>query len=318
MQRAAVVPAQRAESPGLRQPRRLSCRVSGPSTDTYYSNHDPIFSPLLPATLGNATGPPAGQATLGWQSKGYQHPVTTLWNRPESGTLGSVRTTRYYPLTPNAAHAPQVVVNYADGEPAAVEQTVGKGKVVLFSSTATTAWTTLSIHPSFVPLLSRLVAYVTGASGDNLNLMPGDAFSRPVDNALAGREVSVLRPGNPKKRLVGTIDSGQQSAYLRYADTALAGPYQLFIGDDPKPAAVFAAQFDPAESNLAQQPANDLESLLHPPAHSGANGPAVAGDNSASLHRKIPGQELSFALALVALILVIADTALSQRFSQSK
>ena len=294
----------------------------GPTTDINYANSDPLFSPLLPATLGHATGPPAGQATLGWQSKGYQHPVVTLWNQPESGTLGTVRTTHYFPLTPktavDAAHAPQVIVNYADGEPAVVEQTVGKGKVVLFSSTATTDWTTLPIHPSFVPLLSRLVSYVTGVSGGNLNLIPGDAFSRPVDNEFAGRELSVQRPGDTKKHLVGTIEAGEQSAFLRYADTEIAGPYRLFIGDDAKPAAVFAVQSDPAESNLAQQPPTDLEPLLHPAPPFGTGATAAAGDDSAASHRIVPGQELGFVFAILALVVVITDTVLSQRFSRSK
>ncbi len=294
----------------------------GGTTDTHYANKDPLFSPLLPATLGQVTGPPAGESTLGWQNKGYQHPVVALWNRPESGTLGTVRTTRYIPLTPKPAtdptHAPQVIVNYTSGEPAVIEQTVGKGKVVLFSSTATTNWTTLPIHPSFVALLNRLISHVTGVSGNNLNLTPGAAFVCPVDNSNAGRELSVERPGDPKKHLVGAIEPGEQSAFLRYADTALAGPYRLFIGKEAKPTAVFAIQFDPSESNLAQQLQSDLASLLNPTPPTGTESPVAVSGESDSPHRKIPGQELGFMLAILALVLVIVELLLSQRFSRSK
>lgn len=294
----------------------------GPATDVNYYNSDPNFSALLPARLGPAQGPPGDRKFLGWQSKGYEHPLVTLWNKPDSGTLGGVRVTRYFPLAlkPAAgttAEAPQIVVKYADGEPAVAEQSVGKGKVILFSSTATTVWTTLPIHPAFVPLLIRIISYVTSAPGGSLNLAPGQPFAAAVDSEYAGKELSVVLPGEKKRRIVGTIESGEQSAFLRYSDTDIAGPYQLFIGDDTKPAAVFAVQSDPDESNLAQEPKSDLAPLLNPTATPG-NAQPNAPDRAQGAHRKVPGQELWFPLALAALLLALVETGLAHRFSQSK
>lgn len=294
----------------------------GPTTDINFYDNDANFSGLLPAKLGPAQGPPADQKFLGWQSKDYEHPLVTLWNNPDSGTLGSVHVTKYFPLTPKpatspAAPSPQVVVKYADGEPAIVEQAVGKGKVVLFSSTATTDWTTLPIHPSFVPLLIRIISYTTSGLGGNLNIAPEQPFAFPIDSDYAGKAFSVLRPGEKDKRIVGDIESGEQSAFLRYSDTAMAGAYQLFVADEPKPKVVFAVQSDPEESNLAQQPKADLEPLL------AATAP-VAGtddsssDKSATGHRRVPGQELWFPLAIAALILALTEMTLAHRFSQSK
>lgn len=296
----------------------------GPATDPNYANTDPTFSPLLPAKLGPAQDAP-NQRPLTWQSRGYEHPLVTLWNQPESGTLGTVRTTRYFPLTlkpaaPTTAGipptpAPQVVVKYNDGEPAVVEQSVGKGKVIVFSSTATTAWTTLPIHPSFVPLLVRMIAYVTNGQGTGLNLAPGQAFALPVDAEFAGKEFSVLRPGETKRRIVGEVEAGEQNAFLRYADTEQAGPYRLFVGDDPKPRAVFAVQSDPEESNLAQGPKTDLDPLLNPAATAQT---ADAATPEAAAHRRVPGPEIWFPLAIAALLLALAEMTLAHRFSQSK
>jgi len=294
----------------------------GPATDVNFYNNDPIFSILLPAKLGPAQEPPAAQKFLGWQSKGYEHPLTTLWNKPESGTLGGVRVTKYLPLTlkpapADAAAAPQIVVKYADGEPAVAEQTVGKGRVVLFSSSATTEWTTLPIHPSFVPLLIRIISYVTNGLGGSLDIAPGQPFATPVDSEYAGKELSVLRPGEKKHRIVGEIESGEQSAFLRYGDTEQAGPYQLFIGDDPKPKAVFAVQSDPEESNLAQEPKADIEPLLNAAAPV-AGTEESAPEKPAAGHHRVPGQELWFPLAIAALVLALVETALAHRFSQAK
>ncbi len=286
-------------------------------------NSDPNLSALLPAKLERVQGPPAGQKTLSWQSKSYEHPLVTLWNNPESGNLGGVSVTKYFPLTlkpavGDAAKAAQVVVKYADGEPAVVEQSVGKGKVVLFSSSATTDWTTFPIHPSFVPFLIRIISYVTNGLGGNLNLTPGQPFACPVDTEYAGKGFSVLRPGEKDRRIVGEIDAGGGSAFLRYAATDQAGPYQLFIGDEPKPKVVFAVQSDPDESNLAQQPKADVDPLIN------ATGPGTntaenpTDEAAPSTHRRVPGQELWFPLAAAALLVALVETALAHRFSQSK
>jgi len=294
----------------------------GPTVDPNFYNTDPNLSALLPAKLGSAQAPPDEKKFLGWQSKEYAHPLVELWNNPESGTLGNIRVTKYFPLTikPAAsaeAPSPQLVVKYADGEPAVVEQTVGKGKVVLFSSSATTEWTTMPIHPAFVPLLIRIISYVTSGLGGNLNLAPGQPFAYPVDSEFAGKTYSVLRPGEKDRRIVGEIESSDKASFLRYSDTDLAGAYQLFIADDPKPKAVFAVQSDPVESNLAQQPKGDIEPLLAataPEAGPGADA-SGKGDNA---HHKVPGQELWFPLAIAAIILALVEMTLAHRFSQSK
>jgi hypothetical protein len=302
----------------------------GPTTDINYYNNDPTFSPLLPAKLGAAQGPPSDQSSLGWQSKNYEHPLTTLWNQPDSGNLGGVRVTRYFPLTLNGAPKvpsgatgnfppPAIVVKYADGEPAVTEQTVGKGKVILFSSTATTDWTTLPIHPSFVALLIRIISYTTNGLGGTLNISPGQPFAIPVDSDYAGKEVSVLRPGEKKRRIVGEIEAGHETAYLRYADTDQAGPYQLFVGDDPKPKAVFAVQGDPEESNLAQIGKADIQPLLDDAdSKSKAEQVEATQADSTTAHHRVPGQELWFPLALASLVVALLEMALAHRFSQSK
>ena len=293
----------------------------GPATDPNYYNTDPHFSSLLPATLGPAQGPPANQSSLAWQSKGYEHPITTLWNQPDSGNLSAVRVTKYFPLTLKTANgakeSPQIVVKYVDGEPAVAEQSVGKGKVILFSSTATTEWTTLPIHPAFVPLLIRIVSFATSGLGGNLIISPGQPFASPVDSENAGKELSVLRPGEKQHRIVGEIEAGEQSAFLRYADTDQAGAYQLFIGDDPKPKVVFAVQGDPEESNLAQESKDNLDPLLKA-TDPAAKAEDTSSDASTATHHRIPGQELWFPLTIAALILSLVEMMLAHRFSRSK
>jgi hypothetical protein len=291
----------------------------GPATDLNYFNNNTNLSALLPATLGAAQEPSTPNKTLGWQGRDYQHPVTALWNDPESGNLGSVRVSKYFPLTlkADASSAAQVVVKYADGEPAVVAQPVGKGKVFLFSSTATTDWSTLPVHPAFVPLLMRIMAYAASGSGGKLDLTPGQSFAFEVGSEYAGRNFSVITPGAKERRIVGSVEAGERSAVLRYSDTDQGGAYQLFIGDEPKPKVVFAVLPDPAESDLTQEPKSVIAPLLavSEPAARPAGG---MNETPKTKPLRVPGPEIWYPLVLAALLLALLETALAHRFSQSK
>ena len=290
----------------------------GPATDISYYNT--TLGALLPAQLGAAVDAPAAKKFLSWQSHGYEHPITSLWNDPSSGNLGAVRVSKYFPLqakTGAEAGAGRVIVKYADGEPAAMEQSVGKGKVILFSSTATTVWSSLPIHPAFVPLLLRIVAYATSGPGGKLDLAPGQPFAFELDSDYAGKELSVLRPGDKKQRIVGQVESGEHSALLHDTDTEMAGPYQLYVGDDPKPKVVFAVAGDPTESNLNQEAKADVDPLIA--AADGNTSPdAATPDKPKEKGQLVPGEPIWYPLAIAALLLAIFECALAHRFSQSK
>ena len=291
----------------------------GPATDLNYFNNNADLSALLPARLEPAQEPSTPNKTLGWQSRDYQHPVTALWNDPESGNLGSVRVSKFFPLTPKADtnSAAQVVVKYADGEPAVVAQPVGKGKVFLFSSPATTDWSTLPVHPAFVPLLMRIMAYAASGSGGKLDLAPGQSFAFEVGSEYAGRNFSVISPGTKERRILGSVEAGERSAVLRYSDTDLAGAYQLFIGDEPKPKVVFAVQPDPAESDLTQEPKSAIAPLLAV-SEPAAQPAGSMNEMPKTKSLRVPGPEIWYPLVLAALLLALLETALAHRFSQSK
>ncbi len=291
----------------------------GPTSDANYYSTDPDFASLLPATLGAAVETSKGQSALHWQSDHYEHPLTELWNDADSGNLGAIQVSKHFPLTvktPADAKAtpPQVVVRYSDGSPAVVEGTVGKGKVLIFSSTATTEWTNLPIHPSFVPLLARVVSRLSNRPESNVNIAPGDAFTAEVSVDNSGKEFFIAGPGDSERHAVGTVESGEHSAYVRYGDTSKAGAYQLSIGDDPKPKIVFAVRQDPTESNLAQVAKQSVAGLLNPPLIENPKNPQNPQQN----RPKIPGPELWLPLALAALVIALGDLALAHYSSQPK
>jgi hypothetical protein len=285
----------------------------GPQSNPTEYNEGPLKD-LLPATLESLADPGKRNELAAWESRGYAHPVTSIWNDAKTGSLGSVRASKYYPLkpkVPDPAKAedakPNTVARYSNGVPAVVEWAVGKGRVVLFSSTATTQWNNLPIHPNFVPLVRRLLGYATKRDRkEPLTLQPGAVFQQPVGEDLVGREFSVLRPDSKdgKPRLSGKVEVVNREAVVRYRDTEATGAYRIFIGGADRPAAAFAVQMDPQESNLAVVPPDRLASF-------GEAQPATGSDEKTTGVRRELWGLLLWMAALVALV----EMVLAHKFS---
>jgi len=275
---------------------------------------------LLPATLGPLNDPGKKGELAAWESRGYPHPVTALWNDAKTGSLGTVRASKFYTLKPKTpdpkiadAPKPLTVVRYSDSSPAIVEWTLGKGRVVLFSSSATTQWNNLPIHPNFVPLIKRLLGYATRRDQQgSLTLQPGAVFQQTVNAELVGREFSVVRPDSKgKPRLSGKVELVNRDAVVRYRDTETTGPYRVFISGADRPVAAFAVQMDPQESNLAVMPAERLAAL-----DNDKSKPAVAGAETRESKPSVGiRREFWGALLWVAALGALLEMLLAHKFS---
>jgi len=291
----------------------------GPNVDPTGYNTGSLKD-LLPATLETLNDPGKNGEFAAWASGSFTHPVTSLWNDPHNGNLGTIRASKYYTLklkTPDFAGMdaakPQVVARYAGGEPAIAEWAVGKGRVALFSSGATSQWGNLPIHPDFVPLIERLLGYLTRRDRDSaLTLLPGAVFQQTVDADSIGREFSVVRPDSKgKPRLGGKVELVNRDAVVRYRNTEKAGAYRVFISGAERPVAAFAVQMDPEESDLTAIPAARLAEL-----NSEGNKPA-AGTNAAKPSNGVR-REFWGALLWLAALIALAEMILAHKFSLAR
>src|SRR5258706_15560786 len=82
------------------------------------------------------------------------------------------------------------------GTPAMIERTWGAGRVVLFASTADTAWNDLGARPHvFIPLVHRTLGAIVSRQDDALNVKVGERFAWRADNRFIGKEVLIAHPG---------------------------------------------------------------------------------------------------------------------------
>jgi hypothetical protein len=315
----------------------LGSRVNG----TFYNEVLCRRLQILPAELGAARGQAdQDEAFFNLQAKDYDHPITAIWNDPAAGTLSSARFYRAFDLKvsqtaekarePAAAPAPalphprtaaaeagppRILLKYADGSPAAVERTWGLGRVVLFGSTADTAWNDLPVRPAFVPLVHRALGAVVQRQDEGLNVRVGGKFSRRVHLDFLDKDALFFKPRQTDAvRDLRRIELVNGWPLLQYDQTDFAGVYEASVADPPL-TLKFAAQADPAESNLdALSPAQlatlkNVANVLTWTPHFSLRG---------QVERSRTGLEFWLPLAALALLVGLVETFLGQWFSRSK
>ncbi|PTX92025.1 hypothetical protein DB346_24030 [Verrucomicrobia bacterium LW23] len=316
----------------------------GPKTDVNAWNSNAALTELLPATLeGDAGRPIEAKDPVAWQDKRFDHPITTLWNDSAQGSLSAVRMSKYFRLkvkpelgdqsgaaNPRLGGDPSVIARTGGNEPVAVEWPYGTGRVVVFGSTATPQWTNLPLHPAFVAVVQRLVGFLNRQQAARLVLRPGETFEVPVSMDLLGKDFSAVTPREKDRRVAGRIDVNNGKATLRFRDTSATGAYQLFLGDETTPLAVFGVQTDPAESDVRQMEKASVDAFAEGPKPGDAAATSTASTPSdrsaptpspaaatAAKPRYEVGREYWTLLIWVAAIVVIVETVLAHRFSRS-
>ncbi|GEN07018.1 N-terminal double-transmembrane domain-containing protein [Myxococcus fulvus] len=176
--------------------------------------------------------------------------------RAEEGLVGA-RFYRYMLLeadNPTSPGASQVLATYEDGAPAVAVMRKGKGRVALFTSTVDRDWSDFAIRTSFLPLMQRFAAYLTGSLEE-----------REEVRVRVG-ELATLRPeGSQKVTAVKGPDGAELPLKEQTEGSVVAGPvlepgaYSV-LGAEGKmvPALSFAATLDPAESDLTRVPQETL------------------------------------------------------------
>jgi hypothetical protein len=279
--------------------------------------------PLLPARLESPRGDLAAtRPLLRLGVRNLDHPVASLWREPDAGSLDGPAFFRVMSLTPVPGES-RTVLAYSDGSPAVLERTFGRGRVLLFSSTANTLWNDLPLRPAvFVPLLYRSLSFALASADDTLNIPVGRPFEFAPPNDWLGREVETTPPGpaetvQPETRRVELADG---RARLVFDATDRAGVYRSKLlgaaADQAGASVTFAAQRDPTESDLTPLGPAERQALaeslrLVDYADRGAASLAVTARDRA-------GREFWAVLAVVVLMLALTESLLAQRFSRPK
>jgi hypothetical protein len=243
--------------------------------------------------------------------------------------LSSARFFQYLLLEP-AANATRIfVLRYESGAPALVQTEVGRGRVLLFTSTVDREWTDLPIRPGFLPLMQESARWLAGVpSGEVAATLTVGGF-REISAAPDDRRIEITKPDGGVRALVpdardnlAAVGSPTQvgSPSARTATPARSGRAVLFREtDEPgeyrvrafrtngswvdRPEQSFLVNLDNRESDPAILPA-----ALRPDRIGGGNAGGAGDDTRTAPTRRL---ELWHRLGIVLIGCLLLESALT-------
>jgi hypothetical protein len=200
-----------------------------------------------------------------------------------------------------------VVLRYESGAPALVEGEVGKGRVLLLTTTVDREWTDLPIRAGFLPLMRESVRHLVGAADDDsaATLLVGEA--RMLTFTGDAQTLEVTRPDGSV--WIGKREQVKSARTIVYDGTdqiglyhvRAAGPDGSFVAETAQD---FAVNLDPRESDptrLAPEKRPDRIAVASP----GAKPPK---------HRV----ELWHALSALLIVILLVESLLSVRWRRAR
>ena len=165
------------------------------------------LSDLLPALLGSVKSREAGafeEARVGLAAPDIDLPLWAPFRDGGMRTFGRVRLHRVMEVEPHLEPLSRVLLRYTDGRAALLERQVGRGRLMLFTTTVDDDWTDLPIRAIYVPMMLQVVSHLSGAAEDapsSVHLVG----ERPRLGPMPG-ELVLHHPDGSEDRLEGGDD----------------------------------------------------------------------------------------------------------------
>jgi hypothetical protein len=213
---------------------------------------DAAGTPLLPAKLMDVvtSAKPAGgeqpASEIGdLDPKIPDHAVTRVFKTMPDAQWTKIRFSEYFKVAP--VKEASVLLRLAkSGDPILVEQSLGRGKVLLFTSSADRDWNDMAIHPVYLMMVQQAVTHLTRKPHENPTIV-GEPLTFGLPPDVQAKTVAVLNPKGEEISVTVKEDNGSKSAVVTATD--YAGVYELTAAANI-PGLKAVANVDPQESDI--------------------------------------------------------------------
>jgi hypothetical protein len=262
-----------------------------------------LFKPLQPddGLLGRQLKPlpqtfkQGGPDTL--RQVRWSHPMLAPLRDPLLGNLRLCQFLRYADFDAAPGKTDAVLARFEDDTPALIDRPLGAGRVLLWNTTADDTWTDLPRKNCFVPVVDRMLAYLS-AGGVRRQFMVGEPIQLPVPDLHPGDAITVTGPDGA--RVPARLHTAAAQTLLHIDAVGVPGVYRVEPAGDSRKPWSFAVNTSREASALTPMDTATLESWWAP-----AQLEVVGGD--AALAR-LEGQ--SHAWSLWPMLIVLASITL--------
>jgi hypothetical protein len=227
-----------------------------------------------------------------------RHPIIKSLGLSESGDFGAARFQGHWSTKPTEDS--DVILSFNNGEAALLEKKVGKGRVLLFTSSLDMQWNNFPRQGMYVPLMHETLRYLAVHEEKK----PSYTIGEPVRLLLpVGNAVRVTGPNGAE-----TILTSTRGDDVFYQATDRPGFYDVRGRQEQD---VLAVNVSPAESDLSFVDPDQIGAVL---VNEARRAPLTqrAGEASIAAHAE-KSQRLWWWILLVVLFLGLGETLLANR-----
>jgi hypothetical protein len=254
---------------------------------------------LLPAQLESVSDQPVEGLVLEKNSPSALDALRQI----NPAVLERIKTNKYYQVrvSDDPASGVRVLARWNDAEssPAVVEKLIGRGRVLLWTTSANKAWTDWPTQPSYVLAMRESGKAIVGREAAR-DVTAGEPIAHPLTVETKVESPTIETP-NATQPIPLTLDKNNT---LVYRDTREPGLYRMNWQSDPAGQAtdLFAVNPDARESDLTPIAASEVQSLW------GALAPEIVATDTSDSEWANRGEEIwrPLAMALLALMAVEA------------
>jgi len=141
----------------------------------------------------------------------------------------SLKSVRVWGYTQISAAGRPPLITLANGNPLLVEQKVGSGRVLLFTTTADRDWSDLPLKTAYLPLIQAVTNYLAG--GNRGSFDPGITTASPkaieLPPSFVGKSLKVTKPN--KRQVDVPITAAKDRAVASMTENDSAGIYRIAL-----------------------------------------------------------------------------------------
>ncbi len=225
----------------------------------------------------------------------WEHPAFEVFQDLHKSSITSTQFYGYWTLDPNPSAT--VLARFAEGDPALLERSQGRGRLLLFASSLDSAWTDFPLRSAYLPFWHQVTRYASGWRPAPAALRVNQTLARHADS----REGvwNVIDPTG--KRVHSLQESESDSIQLK-----IPGHYEI---RENKGTDWVAANTLPLESDLSRVPVEDLQAVFIP-RQSRSQRMAEEGEIAASTEKQ---QSLWWLFLVAAGLLWIVESVVANR-----
>lgn len=185
-------------------------------------------------------------ASLSISSVAFDHPIFAIFDGLEDASLFKAHVLTHVLVDTAGRPEARVLASLTGGIPALVEAPLGRGRVVLLTTTLDRDWADLALRTSFPPMLQRICAYLARTldrpGGPGIEV--GEDAHVPVPEGRG--PLFLMRPDGAEVPL----DANEDAAMVYVGAPEIAGHYAVMRAGERGRAMPFAVNVDRRESDL--------------------------------------------------------------------